>query len=82
VKNESEYAVHLQKDGVTESFLPGDEIPAWAARLIKNPLVTGDAVEEDGVVKEKEHRSPAKKAPAKAAPKADKADDEKADPDA
>ena len=67
MKNESEYAVHLQKDGVTESFLPGDEIPAWAARLIKNPLVTGDAVEEDGVVKE--HKVPAKKAPAKAAAK-------------
>lgn len=76
MKNESEYAVHLQKDGVTESFLPGDEIPAWAARLIKNPLVTGDAVEEDGVVKEKEHKTATKRALAKAAPKADEVDSE------
>lgn len=62
-KNESEYAVHLQKDGVTETFLPGDEIPAWAAKKITNPLVSGDAEEVDGVIKEN------RKAPAKAAPK-------------
>jgi hypothetical protein len=67
-KNESEYAVHLQRDGVTETFLPGDEIPAWAAKKITNPLVSGDAEEVDGAIKESKSR----KAPAKAAaPKAD-----------
>jgi hypothetical protein len=71
VKNESEYTVHLQKDGVTESFAPGDEIPAWAAKRITNPLVTGDAVEEDGVIKEKPgtKKAPARKAASKTAPK-------------
>jgi hypothetical protein len=74
VKNESEYAVHLQKDGVTESFLPGEDIPAWAAKLITNPLVTGDAEEVDGAVKEK--NKPAAK---KAAPKAEPKPEQKAD---
>jgi hypothetical protein len=52
VKNQSEYTVHLQKDGVTESFGPDEEIPAWAAKLITNPLVTGKGTEEDGKVVE------------------------------
>jgi hypothetical protein len=32
-------AVHLVKDGVTQSFMPGDEVPEWAAKLITNPNV-------------------------------------------
>jgi len=31
------YAVHLHKDGELHSFLPGDEVPEWAAKLITNP---------------------------------------------
>lgn len=69
MKNESEYAVHLQKDGVTETFMPGDDIPAWASKRITNPLVSGDAVEEDGVIKGK--KSPVKAVARKAAPKAE-----------
>lgn len=34
-----EFAVHLVKDGVTQSFMPGDEVPEWAAKLITNPSV-------------------------------------------
>lgn len=30
-------AVHLHKDGVLHSFLPGDEVPEWAAARITNP---------------------------------------------
>lgn len=74
-KNESEYAVHLQKDGVTETFLPGDDIPAWAAKKITNPLVTGDAEEVDGAIKESKSR----KAPAKATAPTQKPADSKAD---
>lgn len=32
------YAVHLHHDGVLHSFLPGDELPSWAAKRIDNPL--------------------------------------------
>ncbi len=37
-----QYAVHLHKDGVLHSFLPGDEVPEWAANLITNPLAWGE----------------------------------------
>lgn len=70
-KNESEYAVHLQKDGVTETFLPGDDIPAWAAKKITNPLVSGDAEEVDGAIKETRKKAPAKAAPKPVESKAD-----------
>lgn len=45
-----EFAVHLMKDGVTHSFLPGADVPGWAAKLITNPTVlSGDpAVVTDG----------------------------------
>lgn len=32
-----EYAVHLIEDGQLHSFLPGDEVPAWAVEKITNP---------------------------------------------
>lgn len=73
MKNQSEYAVHLQKDGVTETFMPGDDIPAWASKMITNPLVSGDAVEEGGAIKET--KKPAKAAAKKAAPKAESKDE-------
>lgn len=38
-----QYAVHLHKDGELHSFLPGDDVPDWAAKLITNPLAWGDA---------------------------------------
>jgi hypothetical protein len=76
-KNESEFAVHLQKDGVTESFLPGDDIPAWASKKITNPLVSGAAEEVDGAVEEK--KSAPKKVPAKAAPKPEAKEPESVD---
>lgn len=37
-----QYAVHFHKDGVLHSFLPGDEVPEWAAKLITNPLAWGE----------------------------------------
>ncbi len=37
-----QYAVHLHKDGVLHSFLPGDDVPDWAAKLITNPLAWGE----------------------------------------
>lgn len=36
-----QYAVHFHKDGVLHSFLPGDDVPDWAAKLITNPLAWG-----------------------------------------
>lgn len=47
MKNQSEFFVHLQKDGVTESFGPGEDIPAWAASKINNPYVSGKQDSED-----------------------------------
>lgn len=43
-----QFAVHLVKDGVTQSFMPGDEVPEWAAKLITNPnvLAVDDAEDE------------------------------------
>lgn len=49
MKNQSEFFVHLQKDGVTESFGPGEDIPAWAAGKIDNPYVSGKKDSEDEV---------------------------------
>jgi hypothetical protein len=34
-----QFAVHLMKDGVTQTFMPGDVVPEWAATLITNPNV-------------------------------------------
>lgn len=43
------YAVHLLKDGVLHSFLPGDDVPDWAAKQITNPHAW-EAVEDDLVL--------------------------------
>lgn len=36
------YAVHLHRNGELVSFLPGDEVPEWAAALITNPYSRGE----------------------------------------
>jgi hypothetical protein len=46
MKNESEYTVHLGKDGVTHTVPPGEEFPDWAKP--ENPYVTGKLKDEDG----------------------------------
>lgn len=40
------YSVHLLKDGVLHSFLPGDDVPDWAAKQITNPHAW-ETVEDD-----------------------------------
>lgn len=40
-------AIHLHRDGVLHSFLPGDEVPEWAAARITNPYALGDQAEPD-----------------------------------
>lgn len=45
MKNQSDFFVHAQKDGVTESFGPGDDIPSWVK--IDNPYVSGKKDSED-----------------------------------
>lgn len=44
MKNQSEFFVHAQKDGVTESFGPGEDIPSWVK--IDNPYVSGKKEDE------------------------------------
>ncbi|MEU2013104.1 hypothetical protein [Nocardia sp. NPDC019302] len=36
-----EFAVHLRKDDDLVTFLPGDDVPEWAAKQITNPLAWG-----------------------------------------
>ncbi|MGV0042024.1 hypothetical protein [Mycobacterium colombiense] len=45
MKNQSEFYVHATKDGVTESFAPGDDIPSWVK--VDNPYVSGKKDSED-----------------------------------
>lgn len=40
-----EFAVHLRKDDELVTFLPGDDVPEWAAKQITNPLAWGDEPE-------------------------------------
>lgn len=40
-------AIHLHRDGVLHSFLPGDELPDWAVGRITNPYALGDQAEPD-----------------------------------
>jgi hypothetical protein len=41
------YAVHLRKDdGEVVAFLPGDDVPSWAAKQITNPLAWGTEPEQ------------------------------------
>lgn len=41
-KNKSEFSVHLtDPNGEAICIAPGADIPAWAAKLITNPLVLG-----------------------------------------
>lgn len=35
------YAVHLRKGEELVTFLPGDDVPEWAAKQITNPLAWG-----------------------------------------
>ncbi|MEV0357110.1 hypothetical protein AB0H71_13715 [Nocardia sp. NPDC050697] len=42
MKLRGEFAVHLQRDGERHTFLPGDDVPEWAAKQIKNPLAWGE----------------------------------------
>jgi hypothetical protein len=47
-KVQGEYAVHIAGDnGEVVTLLPGDEIPAWAAKKVTNPHVTGKETAED-----------------------------------
>lgn len=46
-------AVHLHRDGVLHSFLPGDDVPEWAVEKIRNPAAwadDGEAQEAPGPV--------------------------------
>jgi hypothetical protein len=45
VKNQSEFYVHATKDGVTQSFGPGEDIPSWVK--VDNPYVSGKQDSED-----------------------------------
>ncbi len=40
------YAIHLHKDGELFSFLPGDEVPDWAAKQIHNPQAWEEVADE------------------------------------
>lgn len=66
--NQSEYFVHATKDGVTQSFGPGADIPDWVK--IDNPFVTGKDADVDtpsGDDAEAEEKPPPKRRPRKAA---------------
>lgn len=41
------YAIHLHKDGELYSFLPGDEVPDWAAKQINNPQAWEKVADEE-----------------------------------
>ncbi len=41
MKNHSDFAVHLHRDGLLHTFRPGDPMPDWAAEMITNPYVLG-----------------------------------------
>ncbi|MGV9540923.1 hypothetical protein ACWDSF_06320 [Nocardia beijingensis] len=40
-----EFAVHLRKGDELVTFLPGDDVPEWAAKQITNPLAWGEEPE-------------------------------------
>ncbi len=46
MKLRGDYAVHLNDNGQLHTFLPGDDVPDWAAKQIKNPLAWGEPVAE------------------------------------
>lgn len=49
-KKIGELAVHLHKDGEVHSFLPGDEVPGWAAEQMGDHCFAGgeDQFDEEG----------------------------------
>lgn len=66
MKNQSDYFVHAQKDGVTHSFGPGEDIPSWVH--VDNPYVTGKKTEsEDEPVESEDDEAPRRGRPRKAA---------------
>ncbi|WP_280186284.1 MULTISPECIES: hypothetical protein [Nocardia] len=45
MKLRGEFAVHLRNGDQLVTFLPGDDVPEWAAKQITNPLAWGDTSE-------------------------------------
>lgn len=65
MKNQSEFFVHATKDGVTESFGPGEDIPSWVK--VDNPYVSGKKDDNPEQVPEVEEDAPKRGRPRKAA---------------
>lgn len=47
-KTVGKYALTLDdKDGVSHTFLPGTEVPAWVEKAVTNPFAFSDGTEDD-----------------------------------